>query len=219
MTDYRPLKVSWSQLRNHEECHRKSYLLRSGKKAKVTNVRNFYHGSVVDQVMRDWLESPLRQPGGMQKMVDRVMSEVADEAKGNDQLIRWRNAQDKEDVRQFCLTLVERLEPILRERVLPFQHEVGKWFKVPIQLPDPYGVLREVTLIGEMDLLCYDDGPIVWDLKGTADDQYWRKVLGQLTFYDIVITISSGQRTRKTGLIQPMCSEPVLEFVIDDAMR
>ena len=53
----------------------------------------------------------------------------------------------------------------------------------------------------------------MWDLKGTGDTSYWRKVaIGQLLFYEIAVRGMTGQWPRVSGLVQPMCPEPVLPF-------
>ena len=215
----KPLRVSWSGIRAHEECHQRSYLLRAGKRAKVTNSRNFFHGIVVDKIMREWLDMPLHGTGAMERMVARVMDEMEQDEKENNNIVRWRSAVDREELATFCTELVSRLEPILREEVLPYSYEHGKWFKVPMIIPDLGGGVREIVLTGEMDLIVNNGGPVVWDLKGTADDQYWRKVVAQLTFYDIAVWWSSEVKTNFVGLIQPMCKERVLRFTVTDHDR
>jgi len=99
---------------------------------------------------------------------------------------------------------------------------------VPLTIPDPNDEPRRIDLIGEIDLLVEMPGDqvIVWDLKATKDDNYWRKVLGQLTFYNIVVAIMRSQDERITadpwptaaGLLQPMCAEqdPVFTFTQED---
>jgi hypothetical protein len=215
----KPLRVSWSGLRSHEECHQRSFLIRDGKKAKVSNIRNFFHGTVVDSIMRRWLDDPEHTPGGMVEMVDQLMIDTETEEKEHGNIVRWRNAADRDDVRQFCTELVTRLEPILVEHVLPYTYEHGKWFKVPMTLTDDTGHARDILLTGEMDLIVDNQGPVIWDLKGTADDQYWRKVAAQLVFYDIAVWASSGQKTRGVGLIQPMCSERIKAWQVTDDFR
>lgn len=218
----KPLRVSWSAIRTHEECHQKSWLLREGKRAKVNNIRNFLHGSVVDKIMRDWLDLPLHTPGAMERMVADALDSVVEDEKQNNNVVRWRNAADREELKTFCTELVTRLEPILREEVLPHTYEHGKWFKVPMTIPGPSGYeddTKQIVLTGEMDLIVNNKGPVVWDLKGTADDSYWRKVVAQLTFYDIAVWWSSGIKTNFVGLIQPMCKERVLRFTVTDHDR
>lgn len=221
MSTPKKLRLSWSQLRNHEECKQKSYLMRSGKKAKTQNIRGYFHGMVVDKIMRDWLGNPLRSPGEMTDMVTAALVDVEREAKDTgDGIVRWRDAQDRADVAVFCLDLVGKLEPILTERVLPFRHEPATRFNVPLRIPDLNNELTEISLVGETDLVVHHpDGIQVWDLKGTKDNHYWRKVLGQLYFYDIAMLLLHGQRTERVGLIQPMCEQQVLEFVVTDNER
>lgn len=171
--------------------------------------------------MRQWLDDPFHPAGGMARLVDKMMAdtEATEKAAGN--IVRWRDAADKQTVRDFCVELVHRLEPLLDEFVIPYQYAHGQWFKVPITLPGPDGTPRDAVLTGEMDLLVHHPaGPVIWDLKGTADDQYWRKVVAQLVFYDIAVWISSGRKSRGVGLIQPMCTQRTLTWEItDDARR
>lgn len=215
----KPLRVSWSSIRAHDECKERSYLLREGKRAKVSNIRNFAPGSIVDAVMRVWLDDPDHPTGGMAALLDEQAEKVlvGEKEKGN--VVRWRNAEDRDEVRKFCLELVTRLEPILTQHVLPYPHEHGKWFKVPLSIPDADGHPRDILLTGEMDLIVDNDGPVVWDLKGTADNQYWRKVVAQLVFYDLAVWIGTGRKTRFVGLIQPMCEERILPFEVTDNDR
>lgn len=210
----KPIRVSWSGLRNHEECAQRSFLLREGKRAKVTNIRNFFPGTVVDHVMRAWLVLPTAAP--MADLVESVMDKAEAEEKAKGNLVRFRNPGDRADVQKFCIELCNRLEPILTQHVLPYEHQCGHWFKVPAILEG-----HDVLLTGEMDLLVqHPQGPVVWDLKGTADDQYYRKVVAQLTFYDLALWISTGTKTHFTGLIQPMCTERIKAWQItDDARR
>jgi len=173
-------------------------------------------------VMRQWLTTPGTPVGAMASMVETAMEEIQTQARTDgDGIVRWKTANDKEEVRQFCLDLVERLEPVLRQLVLPYPHEIGKWFKVPISIPYLDGTPTVIYLRGEMDLLV-QQAPgqyAVWDLKGTRDNSYWRKVMGQLVFYDLAALAMHRQPTARVGLIQPMCSQPVLEFVVNADQR
>jgi hypothetical protein len=216
----KPLRISWSSLRTHEECHQRSFLQREGNRAKVSNIRNFFHGIVVDHIMRDWLDNPLMRHGDHAALVQVAMDEMEDVERGRGNMVRWRDADDRAQVKAFCVELITRLEPMLETHVLPFPHEHGKWFKVPMTIYDIAGHAREILLTGEMDLLVqHPNGPVVWDLKGTADDQYWRKVVAQLTFYDLALWASTGTKTQYAGLLQPMCSERVMAWQINDEAR
>lgn len=219
MKETKPLRVSWSALRYHEECKEKSFLIRSGKRAKVSNIRNFFAGMVVDHIMRDWLDQPLLRQADPAHLVKIAMDEMEDVERGRGNMVRWRDAADRQKVAAFCTELVVRMDPILAKHVLPYPYEHGKWFKVPLDIFDRDGVLRPILLTGEMDLLVDNDGPVVWDLKGTADDSYWRKVVAQLTFYDLAVWISTQRKTRMVGLIQPMCKERIMAFEVTDEAR
>lgn len=190
-----------------------------GKVNPAKNLRSYYHGMVVDRVMRTWLDDP--RPGAMPGMVAEAIQTGIDDARNSgDGIVRWRNATDREDMEGFCTELVTRLEPILAALVLPYPFLAGHRFSVDVSMTHPDGTPTPVTLVGEMDLLVHrPDGWVVWDLKGTRDDQYWRKVLGQLVFYDLAVLAERGTRTVLAGLIQPMCTEPVLALEISEGQR
>jgi hypothetical protein len=213
----KPLRISWSAIRAAEECRQKAFLIREGKRAKITNIRNFAAGMFVDQFMREYLAGS-RRGNDIRTWIGEIIdeSEATERQKGN--FVRYRDAADRNNVREFCVELASRLTIHLEKLVVPFPHECGKWFKIPMNL-EYQGEIRPVLLTGEMDLLVENEGPVVWDLKGTADDQYWRKVLAQLTFYDLAVWFSTGVKTRFVGLIQPMCKEQLLAFEVTDAAR
>ncbi len=216
-----PITISWTALRAHEECKQRSSLYRAGKRNPAADMRNFFHGMVVDTCMRRWLSNPDRGAGEMKSMVDDIIdSEQRATVDSGSGVVRWRHASDRADLRDYCMTLVDRLEPHLRQHVLPYEFDNGLRFKVPLTLPvDDQRIT--ITLSGEVDLLVHrDDGPVIWDLKGTRDSTYWRKTLGQLVFYDIAHTARTGTQPVACGFIQPMCDEQILTFVLDgDARR
>lgn len=217
----RELSISWSKLRVHEECRQKAHLISAGKRGPATNLRNYFHGMVVDRCMRDWLADPTRRHGDMAAAVTAIIEDCLREARASgDGVVRWRNALDRAELTRFCVELVGRLEPILAERVLPYPFTVAQRFKVPVRIPYLDGQPTVIWLTGETDLQVQaPDGREVWDLKGTADDQYWRKTLGQLTFYDLAIYAQHGAPPVRTGLIQPMCTQPVLVATFTAAAR
>lgn len=217
-----PISISWSQLRAHMECRQKAFLLRSGKRNPAGNIRNYFHGMVVDSIMRDWLSDPARRPGDM---VDRVEQYIIDgERKAieeGDGVVRWRNAADRDELRTFCTELLVRLEPLLHDLVLPYSFQSALRFRQPIRVPYLDGTPTTIYLRGEMDLLTNESTGVwaVWDLKGTKDDSYWRKVLGQLVFYDLAVLAAHGVGTTRVGLIQPMCKQPVLQWNLTNEHR
>lgn len=210
------LRLSWSRIRVHEECAAKGALLREHK-SPVTDVRNFFHGNVVDQCMRQWLSLPEQVPGWMAAHIDEIMefTEVNARETG-DGVVRWKTATDKAEVREFCRTLVIRLEEILGKYCLPFEWDPAVRFEVPILVSYLDGTPREIHLVGEIDLLVRDIQRrlAIWDLKGTANNSYWRKTIAQLTFYAIAMKAKTGQWPAMMGLIQPMCDQRVLPVTL-----
>lgn len=218
------LSISWSSLRAHEECHQKGMLLRTGKKNPTTDIRSYFHGTVVDRVMREFLSDP--EPGSMPGMVVDIMrrEELAALEKG-DGVVRWKSATDKAKVTEFCIELVRRLEPLLYDLVIPYDYEDAKRFRVPINIPYLDGRPTQIYLAGEMDLLVRRPGVErtheydIWDLKGTADEGYWRKTIAQITFYDLATYSMFGQYSERAGLIQPMCKQQVIHAPVTDQNR
>jgi hypothetical protein len=223
MSEYQetqPFRISWSALQNWEMCRQKGWLVSQRKSSVIKDGRNFFHGTVVDSIMRSWLKDP--QPGQMPLMVDSYMDDIeANTQEKGDGYVKWRHKEDRNNVRDFCLELTKRLEPILMEKVVPFDYEPAKRFKIEIKLPDENNELQPVLLTGEFDLLVRDNDQKfhVWDLKATADNSYWKKTLGQLVFYDLAVYAMFLETPVTSGLIQPMCDQRILEFSFTDADR
>jgi len=218
----REVKISWSMLRVHEECTEKAYLRSRGMKSPVTDIRPYFRGTVVDRCMRDWLCAEDQEPGGMAAMVDEVLDREEESAReSGDGVVRWKSPADRDESRAWCRELVTRLEPILRRCVLPFDYEPALRFSVPLRVPYLDDSPQRVWLRGEMDLLVRDSQArhAVWDLKATENTDYWRKCVGQLVFYDIVVRVMTGAHPVGCGLIQPMCPEQVLPFVFTQQQR
>ncbi len=204
-------KVSWSALQRFELCKAKQYLVSQGLSAPGKDVRNFLAGTVVDSVQKAWLDNPV---GNMVSLVDAHFEQsiAASQVKNS---IKWRNKNDKKKIYDSCISATQQLQPILEARILPYEYEPAKRFYETINIKKPDGEIVEIVLRGEFDLLVRDPADnrfIVWDLKTTADNDYWRKSLGQLVFYDLVIINMFGQPPKKSGFIQPLCDEQVKEF-------
>lgn len=218
-----PLRLSWSRIRNHMECRAKGALISAGRKSPVTDIRNYFRGSAVDLCMRRWLEMDDPPPGWMAAHMDEILDCAETDAReSGDGVVKWRDAGDKPQARAWCKDLVTRLEPILYELVIPYEYEVAVRFKVPLTIPGLNGEPRKILLAGEMDLLTWraPKTPLaVRDLKATEDTSYWRKVSGQLVFYEIAVFGMTGKWPEVSSLIQPMCPDQVPEFRFGDEER
>lgn len=212
------LKISWSSLQRWELCRQKNFLVKQGLSVPGKDVRNFLAGNVVDSVQKTWLDNPV---GNMTDLVDEHFEKAI--AKSQEKgTIKWRDKNDKKKIHTVCVNATTYLQPILEARVLPYDYEPGKWFNQVVRIKDQNtGEIKEVILNGEFDLLVREtDGKfVVWDLKTTADNDYWKKTVGQLTFYDLVVYSMFNQFPKKTGLIQPLCDEQVKEFFFTDKER
>jgi hypothetical protein len=221
----REIRVSWSLMRVNWECRQKRARKIDSKKNPTADIRNFFPGTVVDICMRRWLDQDDPPPGGMQAMLDAVLDEAEVHARETgDGIVKWRHLGDKDAVRANCRTLLGRLEPILREKALSVDYAPAVRFKEPFTLPYLDGSPQQIWLVGEMDL--FTSTPTsglpelrVWDLKNTANKDYWRKVTGQLLFYDLAVWVRHKRWTTECGLIQPMCPEDVLHFRFTEQHR
>lgn len=214
------LRVSWSSLKVHDECKQKSFRQRTGNRASMADRRVFFPGNVTDRVVRDWLlEGP--EPGSMPSMVERIMDREFQVAHDEGGKILWKNKDDRADVLRDCTTAVTKIEPLLVKYVLPFDYQADYSFRAPLEVPHPNGGYERITLIGKMDIIVRDgDGRYsVFDVKHTKDNGYWRKTIGQLSFYDFAVQIMFEQPTRITALFQPLCDEIVMPMQSSDQSR
>jgi hypothetical protein len=209
-------------LRTHEECHQKAMLKRAGRSLKIQDIRVFFPGTVVDRVMREYLDNVDRRPGEMAARVQEVMDreEVAARENG-DGIVKWKSQQDRKEVYDKCIKCVTILEPILDRIVLPHEYEPAKRFRVPLTIPGLDGSPQVITLNGEMDLLMRvrNKDWAVLDLKMTADDSYWRKTIMQLVFYDLAVRLAFGEYSTFLALIQPLCKIPIVPIEPTDDLR
>lgn len=215
MTQAEPVPLSWSRLRVHDVCPAKGALLKDYK-SPLSDLATYIHGMIADQLMRRWLSFREPPPGWMAAHVDEVFEATVREARETgDGIVKWRGPVHKREVRDLVLELVIRLEDILAEYCLPFDWVPAYRFAVPLEVG---GI--QILLKGEIDLLVFDStGRIaVWDLKATKNNDYWRKTVGQLTFYAIAVAASDarllGAWPAVSGLIQPMCDQRVLPVTI-----
>lgn len=216
------LRISWSSLRTHEECKQKGFLQRTGHRASLDNQRVFFPGNVTDRVVRAWLmDNPQANPGDMPKMVESIMDGEREKILAKGQVMTYKDLNDREQILKDCTEAVTKIEPALQKYVVPYKFTADFSFKSPLQLPHPSGGTGPVFLNGYMDILVQDDKDRfwVWDVKHTRDDSYWRKTVGQLTFYDWAVFCLYGQTTVARGLLQPLCKKQVLPVAIGEDQR
>lgn len=216
------LTLSWSQLRTFDECRQKVKLLKSGKRAKLSDARMFFPGTVTDRVVRDWLTDHPGERGIMPEMVDSIMEREERLLREEEhRVVKWKDPGDKERVRLECIEAAKRMEPILFKYVLPHEYQVDWRFRTRLTIPIG-GERIPILLIGAMDIRVHNpehDWWAVFDVKHTSNNDYWKKTQGQMTFYDLVNLLETGQRTKATALFQPLCDKQVKTIPIDDARR
>jgi hypothetical protein len=226
------LRLSWSQLRVHEECKQKGYLSRTRKRAALSDQRNFFPGNVTDRVVRDWLNGGDYTPGSLAPMVEMVMDrEERNIREGKPDpdpkkhvepgVLKWRDREDKSRIFKECTEAAEKIEPLLQKYVVPFDFQPDFRFDAPLSIPHPRGGRETVTLIGYMDILVRDNNENWWvfDVKHTRDSSYWRKTVGQLTFYDLAVFLMFGKPTAGTALFQPLATPITHPHRVTDQAR
>lgn len=215
------LRVSWSALRTHETCKQRGALQRAGRRSNLEDKRIFFPGNVTDRLVRDWLlNEPLAHLGEMPDMVQHYIDRTKEETEEEGPM-RWRHASDRDEVAKSVEEAVRKIEPALLDRVVPYRYTPDFRFKAPLNLPHPTGGTEQVLILGAMDILVQDDKDQFWvyDVKHTTDDGYWKKTVGQLSFYDLAIRMLFGEKTTGVGLLQPLCKERVKPFIISDDWR
>jgi PD-(D/E)XK nuclease superfamily len=212
-----PITISWSSLRLHEECRQKFKLHATGKRGPAADIRVFFPGTVADRVMRAWLSSPDPQLGQMVGMVEDIMTEEERKViRTGEGMVRWRGHNDRPQVVKFCVDLVEKLEPILCDLVLPYEYQPEMRFsKIPMFIPGLDGAPALIYISGGIDIVTkeHTDTRDIWrayDLKATRDDNYVKKTLGQGVFYDLAMRLMFGQSPDSFAFIQPLCSQRIV---------
>jgi hypothetical protein len=192
--------------------------------------------------MRQWLSQDDPQRGWMVRQVAEIMDAEEKAAKENgDGIVKWKHSTDRTEVREMCEEAVRQLEDDLWSTLHLWQPPAYDWdpaprFEVPVTIPHPNGHKEKIFLVGEIDLLVrrpFNERDVhdlyqfpgerpetvveVWDLKTTRDNQYWRKTLGQLVFYEIATWAMTKQWPVRSGLLQPLCDEtmPNWQFTMD----
>lgn len=197
-------------------------LEQTGKRSPNKDLRGYFHGTVADRVMREWLANPV--PGSMASMVEPTIELCLSEAKDNQEgRVRWKGREDRDYMTLYVEELVTRLEPWLVANVIPYDYQPEHRFRVPIRVPYLDGTPIVITLIGGIDILVRESEPDnVWaayDLKATKNDSYVNSVLGQAVFYDLAIRAAFGASPRTFAFVQPMCKTSVVTANITDDDR
>ncbi len=217
------LYISWSALRSHETCKQQGFLKRSGHRAPLQDTRNYFPGTVTDRVVRDWLTigDPANNLGAMPGMVSEIMDREKEQIATDGGVMKWRDKGDRAKIEKDCIEAVTKIEPALLKFVVPFEYQADFSFKAPLKLPHPRGGSETVMLNGYMDIIVKDSKGRwwIWDVKHTRDGSYWRKTVGQLSFYDFATKLMFGDWSFRTGLLQPLCPKPVFPYVVDNETR
>lgn len=220
------MTLSWSRLKQYEECKQSVLRTLQGKRAPVKDGRMFLHGTVADRVMRRLLEHDDPQPGMMLTWVDEIFEEHA--YNSAEYVIRWKgNAQeDAAAIKAKVVRVITNLEPILFDKIIPLGYHPELKFNrhtgSVVGVPGLNGIPRPVELIGGIDIatMTLDDDPEygIYDLKATENDSYARGLTGQLLFYAIATKAMFGKYPKEAAFLTPACKEKVvyLNYSQDD---
>jgi len=214
--------LSWSRLRSHEECKQKSYLNRTRQKAAIEDHRNFLPGNITDRVVRDWLlGDPWNNLDTMKDMVPEYLDKSIQDTKKQDAVIKWKGEDDKSNIIRDCTEAVTKIEPHLIKYVLPYEYTPDYAFKVPLQIEVDENTTANLVLNGYMDILVKhsESKYFIFDVKHTKDNNYWKKTIGQLSFYDTSLFLLTGDYSTYSGLLQPLCKDPIKPFNIQEGDR
>jgi hypothetical protein len=122
------------------------------------------------------------------------------------------------------------MEPILVAHVLPYDYHPELKFRATIYIPDPWGKLSPLDLIGGIDIATRFEPPGVstefgrfrnYDLKATTNTSYIQQTLGQAIFYDVAFGhwIGDKRQPEGFGFIAPALPELVYWANITDDDR
>lgn len=220
-----PVRVSWSSLKRWEMC-RQLQLRVIQQAAPKGDGRNFLPGTVVDKVQTRWLsQDQTPTMGQMERWVPEVLEHHS--GPGAEYRIKWRGSEraDKKVILEDCVEAVRRLEPILEEKVLPFDYQPALRFRAHLMLPYVReGVKAPTTMQGEFDIVVRDnDGRWrIYDLKMTRDKSYISSSIGQLIFYNVSWSVIQGEplSDMELGFIAPMLEgDQFIPCVVDNQDR
>lgn len=214
------LTVSWSKLKDFEKCRKKAQLRSQGIKSKSKNLRPFFHGTVTDRILRDWIKDPNRDTWKMSTQVDEYIKLCEQENLDNGSgIVRWKSLTDKDELSIWCAELMDKSEHLLSELVIPYFPNVhpDKHLTAEVYIPGLDGKPTKIRLLGILDILV--DSPemlAIHDLKATENENYYKQTIMQLVFYWILVKENYGRVPDRTSLIQPMCKEQIKSIVVTD---
>jgi len=205
-------RLSWSRLKAFKACKRQAHLLTAGKKSPLVDIRAFLPGKIADLAMRQWLEEGQFNPGGMRALVPEIFeSAIAPEAEG---VVRWKGnvVDDQKAVLQTIYEAVDALEPILFEKVVPYDFRPEFRVNAPITIPglDGEPIVVELMLAADVAVCRGEYWYGIYDLKLTRGGGYIDSTLGQLIFYDLVFRAWTGFYPKEHEFWAPLLPEKII---------
>jgi len=224
MSEEDVIYISWTLLRQHEECKQKSWLVRNGRRTKIRDFKPFYVGTVVDSICRKYLLSAGHFD--MVAGVPEMMEETAAKAFSRGDGVLNVSSVQRAEMEEKALKCVTALRPILDDLVLGYEYQPERRFKVPLWVPSRVeGVeRRQVVVRGGVDIVVRTsrdpDVYVAYDVKSSPSASYVRSMAGQGVFYDLVQSVEFGAPYEKFAFIAPLVEkQPVLELRVTDEDR
>lgn len=217
----RRIRLSWSKLKNYEQCHQRSHLLDQGHRNRVLNGRGFLPGTLADRCMRSWLEERRFEPGGMLKFLEQHWLEHT--GPESEYAIKWRGdpGEDMREVLRQVKQALIALEPILMDKVVPYAFRPEYRFTAVIGIPGLNGETVQIEIFGAVDVASYfgESRYGLFDLKITLRDEYIRSTLAQLIFYDLAFRGWTGVHPVEHAFWTPLMKEKVIPLTVTDDDR
>jgi hypothetical protein len=194
----RRIELSWSRLKAYEVCHQRGKLMLEGKKSKAIDGRVFLAGNLADRAMMKWLNEGKKtgdfRPGGMEALIPELWREQT--GPEGEYSYQWKGdpREDKLGILQKAINGLRILEPILMEKVVPYEFRTDYRFKAPVGIPGLDGETVNIELSAAVDVAVQisDQQYGLYDLKLSDKAGYLRSTLGQLIFYDLVFKAYTG---------------------------
>jgi hypothetical protein len=215
----KPLRVSWSRIKNWEACGMRSKLMTEGKQSKVIDGRAFLPGTLADNAMRAWLNNGLLtgkwEPGGMEDYLEGLWDDYT--SPSAQYSIQWRGNpnDDKRAVLKKVQTALRRIEPILFEKVVPYPYQPEYRFTATMGIKDLQGQTVHVEVYGAVDVAVNygEDGYGLFDLKVTESQAYIDTTLAQLIFYALAFRGWTGVWPSQYAFWVPLMEQSVVNLV------
>lgn len=237
------ITLSWSRLSDWTTCKKRVKLFHDGKRQKFVNARNFLAGNLVDNTMREALTySAVRDDAGRLVELSKEDFVLPLESKWyeivnnpeKNTVYKWQGdiVTDQRRILKKAEKALDNLYPIVMDKLMGKRYipEFRPSEMPPVGVPGPDGETYFIRLFLAVDMAVQveedkddpDNGIGKWglyDLKTTEQDNYLKKTLPQLVFYDIAFQALTGSQPVEHALWAPLTKDPIKVVEVDDSHR